>query len=573
MVAPEMGPLFWHALGRRPYACPLRERGAGAGETTLPTPPKKKLVYYPPPKLVKVQSSRPEALTKDAFPIHMRIPIAVFLPGLLLIGLMNLIGLVISAASVRAQVTSQVGTPNKPQLADQPASAKEAQSSFSPQLLRELTAIRDAALTDDYTYQQVAYLSDNIGPRMSGSPQSQRAVEYVADELRKLGLEVRLEEVRVPHWVRGVETAELVEFAGKVSGTTQKIVLTALGGSTATPAAGITADVVVVNDFDELNALGHDQVADKIVLFNVRFDKEKAANGFAMEAYGDAVIFRGNGAKRAAELGAVASLIRSVGSADYRLPHTGWSAAAGIPAGAVTAEDAELVAQLAAQGRVRMHLTLTPQLLPEVTSYNVVADIKGSEHPEQVVIVSGHLDSWDLGTGAVDDAAGVAVAMETAHVLQQLHLRPKRTIRVIAWMDEENGGRGHDVYARDHNSEFVNHVAAIESDSGAAHPLGFNAKISSEALPLLQPIQNVLKSFGANLMKQTNHSPGADVAPFAKAGVPAFGLMQDTRTYFNYHHTAADTLDKIVPRDLRENAAAMAVMGYALANMAQPLPW
>src|SRR2546422_1011957 len=173
----------------------------------------------------------------------MRIPIVVFLPGLLLLGLMKIIGLMISAAPVQAQVTSQV-IPNKPQLADQPASAKEAQSSFSPQLLRELTAIRDAALADDYTYQQVAYLSDNIGPRMSGSPQSQRAVEYVADELRKLGLEVRLEEVKVPHWVRGVETAELVEFAGKVSGTTQTIVLTALGGSTATFPANSTSSAV-----------------------------------------------------------------------------------------------------------------------------------------------------------------------------------------------------------------------------------------------------------------------------------------------------------------------------------------
>ena len=443
---------------------------------------------------------------------------------------------------------------------------------YPPELVNELAALREAALADEYAYRQVAHLTENIGARPSGSPQAQAAVNYVAEELRKLGLEVRLEEARVPHWIRGIETAELVEYPGQAAGTKQKIVLTALGGSTPTSADGLTADVVVVNNFDELKNLGRQKVAGKIVLFNTRFDKEKAAAGFAGEAYGEAVLYRAKGAKAAAELGAVASLVRSVGGADYRLPHTGWGEPAGIPAGAVTSEDADLIAHLAAQGNVRMHLVLTSGNGPEVLSHNVVADLKGSEHPEQVVIVSGHLDSWDLGTGAIDDAAGVAVAMETAELIQRLHLHPKRTIRVIAWMDEENGGHGHDAYAAAHKTEFVNHVAAIESDFGAAHPLGFDAKISSNALPWLKPAQDILRSFGANLIKVTNDSPGADIAPLAKAGIPAFGIMQDGRTYFNYHHTAADTLDKIVPRELRENAAAMAVMGYALANLPEMLP-
>jgi carboxypeptidase Q len=337
------------------------------------------------------------------------------------------------------------------------------------QLRTDLSALRDAALTDDYAYRQVAHLTDNIGPRGIGSPQAAAAVQYVADELRKLGLEVRLEEVKVPHWMRGVETAELVEYPGQAPGTSQKIVLTALGGNTPTPPDGITAEVVVVNSFDELKSLGREKVAGKIVLFNVVFDKQKAANGMAGEAYGEAVAYRGGGAKAAAELGAVASLVRSVGNADYRLPHTGWSAAAGIPAGAVTSEDADLMARLSAQGKVRMHLTLTSQTGPDVVSYNVIADLKGSEHPEQVVIVSGHLDSWDLGTGAIDDAAGVAVAMETAELVERLHLHPKRTIRVIAWMDEENGGRGHDAYAKDYAAELSNHVAAMESDQVSAY--------------------------------------------------------------------------------------------------------
>ena len=297
--------------------------------------------------------------------------------------------------------------------AQQESRTEHKESSIPPQLTTDLVAIREAALGDDYAYRQVAHLTENIGPRPSGSLQAQQAAEYVADELRKLALEVRLEEVKVPHWVRGVETAELVDFPGHSAGLTQKIVVTALGGSTSTPPAGIIADVVTISTFEQLSALGRDQVAGKIVLFNVSFDKQKAAAGFALEAYGEAVVYRGAGAKAAAELGAVASLIRSVGGADYRLPHTGWSSPAGIPAGAVAAEDADLISHLASQGKVRMRLVLTPQSLPDTVGYNVVADLRGSEHPEQIVVVSGHLDSWDLGTGAIDDAGGVAIAMET----------------------------------------------------------------------------------------------------------------------------------------------------------------
>jgi Zn-dependent M28 family amino/carboxypeptidase len=224
------------------------------------------------------------------------------------------------------------------------------------------------------------------------------------------------------------------------------------------------------------------------------------------------------------------------------------------------------------QGKVRMHLTLTPQKLPDATSYNVIADLKGSEHPEQIVVVSGHLDSWDLGTGAIDDGAGVVVAMETAEILQKLHLHPKRTLRVIAWMDEESGGSGSQAYTKDHSAEFVNHVAAIESDSGAAHPLGFEVKMTPHAAELLRPALEILGSFGANAVQPSSYPPGADIAALSESGVPALGLLQDGRTYFNYHHTAADTLDKIVPAELRENAAAMAVMAYALASMKDPLP-
>jgi len=445
-------------------------------------------------------------------------------------------------------------------------------AAFSPELRAQLQALREAALTSDYAWRQLAHLTENIGPRPAGSPQAQAASEYVAAEMRKLGLDVHLEPATVSHWVRGDEKAELVEFPGQTPQTTQKIVLATLSGSSATPAEGLTADVVVVHNFEELTALGHNKVAGKIVLFNVPYDERKAVAGYAFEAYGEAVVYRARGAKAAADLGAIASLIRSVGGANYRLPHTGWSEPVPIPAAALVAEDADLVEHLASEGRVRMHLTLTPQRLADTTGYNVVADLKGSEHPEQIVVVSGHLDSWDLGRGAIDDGAGVVISMATAELLQRLHLRPLRTLRVIAWMDEENGGGGHEAYAKAHGAEIANHVAAIESDAGAAHPVGYAMKLSPAAVAALQPLLEILRPVGSTIFRTTSRSPGSDIDPLVEAGVPGIGIIQDGRKYFDYHHTAADTLDKVDPQDLRENAAAMAVMGYALAAMPDALP-
>lgn len=446
---------------------------------------------------------------------------------------------------------------------------------YPQQLMNEMRQLQQAALQSDYAYRQVAHLCNNIGPRLSGSTQAQKAVEYVAEEMRRLGLEVKLERLMVPHWVRGEERAALIGYPGQAPNSEQKIVLTTLGGSVATPPEGITAEVVVVNNYAELEALGRAQVAGKIVLFNVRFDKQMAAQGFGGQAYSQAIDYRSKGPSAAARLGAVASLVRSIGGADYRLPHTGQTRyaedAPRIPAAAVAAEDAELMAYLVRQGRVRMRLLLTPRQLPDAVSYNVIADLKGSLHPEQVVIVSGHLDSWDLGTGALDDAVGVAMAMQTAQLIKQLKLRPARTIRVIAWMNEENGTVGAKTYAKDYAAELANHFAAIESDMGAGHPIGINAKAKPGALPLLAPISSVLQSSGAGLV-QTVSAAGTDIEPLAAAGVPTFAPWQDSRTYFNYHHTDADTLDKVVPRELAENAAVMAVLAYALANLPQPLP-
>src|SRR5438105_613737 len=446
---------------------------------------------------------------------------------------------------------------------------------FSPQTLGELKRLQQAALNSDYAYRQVAHLANNIGPRLSGSAQAAKAVEYVANELKAIGCEVQLGKVMVPHWVRGEETAALVQFPGQAENTTQKIVLCALGASVATSPEGLTSEVVAVKNFDELKSLGRYKVGGKIVLFNYPFDKQMAAEGRAGEAYGEAVVYRSDGPSAAARLGAVACLIRSVGGADYRLPHTGQTDYANdapkIPAGAVTAEDADLIAYLVRQGPVKMKLVLTPQILPDVESANVMGDIKGSEHPEQVIVVSGQLDSWDLGTGAIDDGAGVAVSMEVANLIQKLHLKPKRTIRVIAWMNEENGEAGSKQYAKNHEKEFSNHFAAMETDGGAGHPIGINIKGNSEVKKMFAPVAALLQESGAGSLNLVEHC-GADIEPLEKAGVPAFSPIQDNRFYFNYHHTAADTLDKIVPKELAENSAVVAVLAYALANMERGLP-
>jgi len=446
---------------------------------------------------------------------------------------------------------------------------------YSPQLLAELKQIQQAALGSDYAFRRLAVLTNKIGPRLSGSVQAQNAIDYLASELQRLGLDVRLEKVLVPRWIRGEEKAELVKFPGQISGMAQRIILTTLGGSIATPPTGLTAEVVTVDSFEELETLGRANVEGKIVLFNRRFDDQMEAQGFGLEAYRQIVPYRTRGPSAAARLGAVAALVRSAGGSNYRLAHAGFTRyakdAPPIPAAAVAGEDADLITGLSREGPVRLRLTLTPQTLPDAVSYNVVADLKGSEHPEQIVIVSGHLDSWDLGTGALDDGAGIVMAMQTLQVLRDLNLRPKRSIRVIAWMSEEFGGIGGNAYAKDHQAEIAHHFAAIESDHGAGHPLGFSIKARQDLRPMLEPVSRVLHNSGAGLTRLTEEIE-TDISPLADAGVPCFGLWQDGRTYFNYHHTAADTLDKVAPKELAENVAVMAVLAYALANLSQPFP-
>jgi len=446
---------------------------------------------------------------------------------------------------------------------------------YSQVTMDDLARLQRTAVESDYAYRHVGYLANNIGPRLSGSAQAARAVEYVAREMRLMGLDVRLQKCLVPHWVRGEERGELIEWTGMASGTTQKVVLTALGGSIGTATEGMTGEIVVVKDFDELARLGKDKIAGKIVLFNNKFDREMQNSGFGLAAYGQAVAYRFGGAMAAARLGAIAVLVRSAGGSQNRLAHTGAMgydpAVKKIPGAAVSYEDAETIAYLARMGKVRIKLTLTPQTLPDVESYNVIADLEGSEKPNEIVIVSGHLDSWDLGQGAIDDGAGVAAAMAVPQIIKQMDLHPKRTIRFIAWMNEENGGRGSAAYAKDEENNIANHFAAIEADLGASHPVGFLFAGKQEAMAFFAPISNVLREQGA-FQTQLQAGVGSDVGPLTQKGVPSFAPWFDQRTYFDYHHTAADTFDKVDPRQIAQNASVMAVLAYGLASLEQPLP-
>lgn len=436
-----------------------------------------------------------------------------------------------------------------------------------------LNKIREAALKSDWAYERLADMTDLIGPRLSGSAGEKAAVAQVADAMRKLGAKVTLQPVKVPHWVRGAETAELVDYRGRPAGVTQKVVLTALGGSGATPAAGLSAPVIVVRSFDELKARAA-EVKGSIVLFNVPFDQFMADRGLAGSAYGQVTRYRGGGTRMAAEMGAVAALVSSAGGANFRLPHTGASGlqdGARIPAAAVAVEDALLMARLAARGPLSMKLTLTPQILPDADSFNVIADWPGTDKADEIVIVSGHLDSWDLGTGANDDGAGVATSMAVIDTLKKLDFRPRRTIRMIAWANEENGTRGATTYLEAQRAAAGKHFAAIESDGGAGRPFGVRSSAPFAANKLLAPLQAALEPIGAGALQRADALSTGDLSGLELAGIPSFTPLIDTSDYFHYHHTAADTLDKVDPQNLKRHVALMTTLTWYLANMEQPL--
>ncbi|HMM33255.1 MAG TPA: M20/M25/M40 family metallo-hydrolase [Thermoanaerobaculia bacterium] len=409
----------------------------------------------------------------------------------------------------------------------------------------------------------VRRLTDEVGPRLAGSPGDRAAVAWGQALLRELGFaNVRSEEVPVKAWERGVETAEVV------APFRQRLVVAALGGSVPTPEGGIAAPIARMESLEALEeAVGADPdaVRGKIVFFSRRTVKDPAGPG-----YGKNVPMRASGAAKAAPYGALAVIVRSVGTSTSRFAHTGSTnygeGGPRIPAAAVSNTDADLLERLLAKGPVTVRLVLGCRPLPDATPANVIGEVPGRERPDEVVVVSGHLDSWDLGTGAVDDGAGVAIAIEAARLVSELPRRPRRTIRVVLFANEESGLAGGKGYVARHAAELPKHAGAFEADSGTGAPQGFSWNAADTLEPALAAVAKVLEALGAGTLRKGG-AGGADVSPMLASGVPLFGLRQDSATYFDVHHTADDTFDKIEPASLDKAAVAMAAMAYAVADL------
>jgi hypothetical protein len=446
--------------------------------------------------------------------------------------------------------------------------------------------ILDAAMKDNDGYAALTYLCDHVGKRLSGSPQLSMAIAWGADLMRKGGLEnVRVQPVMVPHWVRGSESGAIVAPVVK------PLHMLGLGLSVATPKDGITAPVVFVPSFAALDALTPDQVKGKIVVYNPGW-----------QGYGVNSQYRTAGPSRAAAKGAVAVLVRSATGLAMQTPHTGSvrydPQAPKIPATAISVEDALMIERLAKEGPVSVHLQMEAHLEPDAQAGNVIGEIVGSEHPEQVVVLGGHIDSWDVGQGAQDDGSGIMGTFAAVSLLHKLGLRPKRTIRLVFWVNEENGGAGGRAYRELVSSSLANHVAAIEMDSGAERPLGMGygsfggprrpaapalgAPATAPAAPrsfdlasltpeeqqsfaYLRDIASLLAPIGADTISPAGG--GSDIGPITADGVPSLAPRTTGAHYFDWHHTEADTLDKVDPEDFRKNAAMLAVVTYVLADM------
>ncbi len=417
-----------------------------------------------------------------------------------------------------------------------------------------------AATANDAAYQKLAYLSDHIGARLSGSEELERALAWALETLKADGHEnVARQDVMVPHWVRGQESAELL------TPVRTPLHVLGLGMAVGTGPQGITSEVVVVDSWQALEALG-EAAKGKVVLFNTPMPAHDGDNADA--GYEKVVDYRVIGPSAAAKLGARAALIRSVTTHSLRSPHTGTlfykEGAPKIPAFAVATEDADLIARLAAEGPVSVRLRSTAKLLPEARSGNVIAELRGRERPEEVVVLAAHIDSWDVGQGAHDDGAGVVIMMQALSVLRALGLEPRRTIRVVLYTNEENGSRGAAGYVAAHEDELASHVMAIESDGGGFAWQGFLVQDHPQAEVELRDLVTLLGELGPAKVK-AGYS-GADIQLLAKRGIPTLGLWVDTSTYFDIHHTHADTLDKVDPQDLARNVAAVAVLAFAVAD-------
>lgn len=432
----------------------------------------------------------------------------------------------------------------------------------------------DASLESDVAYRLLGELSDHYSLRISGSERLEQAIDWSMQQMRELGLQnVRKEEVQVPVWIRGEESLALSSPMG------YPVAMLGLGMSVGTSPEGIEAEVLVVDSFDDLAQRSDQEIAGKIVLFDVPY-----------EGYGRTVPYRVRGASAASARGAVAALVRSIGPDGQRLPHTGTlrydDAVKPIPAAAISSEDASMMRRMQDRGdRIVARLQMQARTEPDRISHNVIGEVIGRELPDEIVVIGGHIDSWDVGQGAQDDGAGCMIAVGAAELMLRTGLVPRRTVRVVLWTNEENGLRGAEAYRDRHRDELDRHVAAIESDSGNGPVQGFRfdlraaavgaaneteagevlARARERGLSMLGPLASLLAATGADSVFVAGS--GADVGPIAALGVPGLGLHHETTQYFEIHHTAADTFDRIDPRTLQENVAAMAVMAWVLAEM------
>jgi carboxypeptidase Q len=417
-----------------------------------------------------------------------------------------------------------------------------------------------AATRDSAAYERLARLVDGFGHRHAGSRSLEAAIDWILSEMKKDGLQnVRGEPVQVTHWVRGVESAVLVKPR------LDTLHMLGLGGSVGTPKGGVTAPVLVVSSFEDLERQAA-KARGKIVLFDVPFTE-----------YEETRRYRSDGPSAAARAGAVACLVRSVASFSIRSPHTGRttydSTVARIPAAAVSVEDAMMLHRMQERGeQVVVRLTMGARQLAPVRSRNVVAELVGREKPDEVVVLGGHIDSWDVGQGAMDDGGGSVAAWEAVRLMKELGLRPRRTVRVVLWTNEENGVEGGRGYRDAHRGELGRHVMAMESDGGVFAPTGFAFAGSDSAAALVRQTATLLGPIGATKVEKVPDSPDADIGPLVEEGVPGIGLRVEDSRYFWYHHTEGDTLDKLDPAEVARCVAAMAVMAYVIADLPSGLP-
>lgn len=425
--------------------------------------------------------------------------------------------------------------------------------------------IYDETLLRGQAYNHLAYLCKRIGGRLSGSPEAAAAVEFSRYVMDSMKLDnVYLQPVMVPHWVRGKKEVGKIVNSAKIGN--KDIEVCALGNSVGTGNGGITANVLEVKNFDELKALGREKVEGKIIFFNRPMDATKF-NTF--EAYGGAANQRGSGASEAAKLGAIGVIVRSLASNIDDILHTGSTNyqlnVPKIPAVAISTRNADFLSSLLkSDANLSFHFETHCLMLPDVLSYNVIGEIKGSEKPDEIIVVGGHLDSWDLGEGAHDDGTGCMQSIEVLRIFKALNIKPKRTIRAVMYMNEENGLRGGVEYAKVALEKKEKHIAAIESDRGGFTPREFTTEAEKKVLEKMQKWTPLFEPYGISAIKQGGG--GADISPLKNQNTVLIGYVPDSQRYFDVHHTPEDTLEKVSPRELALGAGAMAALVYLIAQ-------